>query len=126
MKMSGRSETQAEILWYLMVEVIMFTFVALAHGGLLFTGHNDARAAMIEGAIAVVLAAALITSFVSPAQTRMMALLTQGLALLALVGGLIAIAMNVIARTTANAAVYVIMLITVIFGLIVAQRGVTP
>lgn len=124
--MSGRSETQAEILWYLMVEVVMFTFVALAHGGLVFTGHDDGRAAMVEGAIAVLLAAAVIVSFVSPAQTRIVALVTQGLALLVLLAGLAAIAMNVIARTTANTAVYVIMLITVIFGLVVAQRGVTP
>lgn len=124
--MSGRSETQAEILWYLMVEVVMFTFVALAHGGLAFTGHDDLRAAMVEGAIAVLLAAAVIVSFVSPPQTRIVGLVTQGLALLALLAGLAAIAMNVIARTTANTAVYVIMLITVIFGLVVAQRGVTP
>lgn len=126
MNLSGSSESRAEMLWYLMVEVIMFTFVALAHAGIVFTGHDDSRAAMIEGALAVLIAAALITSLVSPAQTRMFTLFAQGVAVLALVGGFIAIAMDAIARTAANVAVYVIMLVTVLIGFLVAKRGVKP
>lgn len=119
------SDTRSEILWYLMVEVVMFTFVAMAHGGILIPGHEHAQAAITETVIAVLIGAALIMGFVSPGSTRAVALWTQALALIALIGGLIAIAVDVMPRTVANIAVYAIMLITVVFGLLVAKRGVT-
>lgn len=120
------SDNRSEILWYLMVEVVMFTFVAMAHGGLLMSGHEAPRAAVAETVIAVVIGAGLLMSFVSPAQTRTVALLTQTLALLALILGFVAIVADWIPRSTANLVVYAIMLITVVFGLLVAKRGVTP
>jgi hypothetical protein len=119
------SDTRSEILWYLMVEVVMFAFVALAHAGILTTGHEHTQAAVAEAVIAVLLGAALITGFVSPSQTRIVALVTQTLALLALIAGFAAIAMDLMPRTLANLLVFAIMLVTVIFGLLVAKRGVT-
>jgi hypothetical protein len=119
------SDTRSEILWYLMVEVVMFTFVAMAHGGILLTGHEHAQAAVGETVIAVLLGAALLMGFVSPGSTRTVAMLTQGLALVALIAGFIAIAIDVMPRSVANIAVYAIMTITVVFGLLVAKRGVT-
>lgn len=119
------SETRSEILWYLMVEVVMFAFVAMAHGGILMPGHEHPQAAVGETAIAVLLGAALIMGFVSPGTTRTVALLTQALALIALIGGFIAIAADVMPRSLANIAVYAIMTVTVVIGLLVAKRGVT-
>ncbi len=117
------SETRSEIVWYLMVEVLLFAFAALAHGGVLMTGHEHARAATAETIIAIILGAGLIMSFVSPAQTRIVALVTQGLALLGVILGLIAIAMGFGPRTMPSLVVHAIMLITLVLGLLVAKRG---
>jgi hypothetical protein len=124
-RVSRMSDTRSEILWYLMVEVVMFTFVAMAHGGILLTGHEHAQAAVGETVIAVLLGAALLMGFVSPGSTRTIAMLTQGLALVGLIAGFIAIAIDVMPRSVANIAVYAIMTLTVVFGLLVAKRGVT-
>jgi hypothetical protein len=117
------SETRSEIVWYLMVEVLLFSFAALAHGGVIMPGHENARLATIETVTAVVLGAGLIMSFVSPAQTRLVALVTQGLALLGvLAGGLLMVA-ALAPRGLADIVVLAIMLITLVLGLLVAKRG---
>jgi hypothetical protein len=117
------SETRSEIVWYLMVEVLLFAFAALAHGGIIMPGHENTRAAAMETLVAVVLGAGVITSFVSPAQTRVVALITQGLALAGVIAGFVMMALGLEARTLANLVVLVIMLITVALGLLVAKRG---
>jgi hypothetical protein len=119
------SDTRAEIIWYLMVEVVMFAFAAMAHGGLLMTGHEFPKAATAETVIAVLLGAGLIMSLVSPPHTRTVALITQGLALLGVVTGLIFIAVGSGPRSLANLLVFGIMLLTLAFGFAVAKRGVT-
>jgi hypothetical protein len=117
------SETRSEIVWYLLVEVLLFAFAALAHGGVIMQGHENTRAAAMEPALAVILGGGVIMSFVSPAQTRVVALITQGLALVGVVAGIFMVAMGLEPRTLANLVVLAIMLITVTLGLIVAKRG---
>ena len=82
------SEARSEIVWYLMVEVLLFAFAALAHGGIVMPGHEHARAATAETIIAIILGGGLIVSFANPAQTRIVALITQGLALAGVIIGL--------------------------------------
>ncbi len=120
---SGMSETRSEIIWYLMVEVLLFTFAALVHGGIVMPGHEHATAAMAETIIAIILAAGLIMSFVSPAQTRIVALITQGLALAGVIIGLIMIAIGIGPRSIRDLIVHAIMVVTLVLGLIVAKRG---
>jgi hypothetical protein len=117
-------ESRSEILWYLMVEVALFTFAALAHGGVIVTGYEFPKAAMAETVIAVILGAALIMSFVSPTTTRTVALITQGVALLAVVAGVVTIVMGISPQTLQNIVVHAVMLITLGLGFAVAQRGV--
>jgi hypothetical protein len=117
------SETRSEIVWYLLVEVLLFAFVALAHGGVILPGHENPRAAAMETIAAVVLGAGVIMSFASPSQTRMVALISQALALVGVIAGFVMMALGLGPRTLANLVVLVIMLITVTLGLIVAKRG---
>jgi hypothetical protein len=117
------SETRSEIVWYLMVEVLLFAFAALAHGGVIMPGHESSRLATMETVVAVILGAGVIMSFVSPAQTRMVALITQGTALAGVIAGFVMVALAIDARTLADLVVLVIMLITVTLGLLVAKRG---
>jgi hypothetical protein len=117
------SETRSEIVWYLMVEVLLFAFAALAHGGVIMPGHENTRAAALETVVAVVLGAGVIMSFVSPAHTRLVALITQGLALAGVIAGFVMVALALAPRTFANLVVLAIMLITVMLGLVVAKRG---
>jgi hypothetical protein len=117
------SETRSEIVWYLMVEVLLFAFAALVHGGLVMPGHEHAKAAMAETIIAIILAAGLIMTFVSPAQTRIVALITQGLALAGVIIGLIMSAVGIGPRGVRDLVVHAIMAVTLVLGLIVAKRG---
>jgi hypothetical protein len=121
---SGMSDTRAEILWYLMVELALFTFAALVHGGVIPGVETYPRVAMIETVVAVVLAAGVITSFVSPAQTRAVALFTQAVALLGVVVGVVTIVTGLGPQTVGNIVVYAVMFITVALGFAVAKRGV--
>jgi hypothetical protein len=118
------SDTRAEILWYLMVELALFTFAALVHGGVIPGAETYPRVAVVETVVAVVLAAGVLMSFVSPAQTRPVALFTQAVALLGVVVGVVTIIMGLSPKTVGNIVVHAVMLITVALGFAVAKRGV--
>jgi hypothetical protein len=117
-------ETRSEILWYLMVEVALFAFAALAHGGVIVSGFENPKAALVETIIAVIIGAGLIMSFASPGSTRTVALITQGLALLGVAVGVVTIVMGISPQTIQNIVVHAVMLITLGLGFAVAQRGV--
>ncbi len=114
---------RADVLWFLLVETVLFAFAALVHRGLFFPGYEHQHAALAELIAAVVLAAGLIYSFGSADSTRRVAIVVQGLALLAVIAGFISIGAGVGPSTTPDLAMRIIMFITLSLGVLVARRA---
>lgn len=72
-------------------EAWLFAAAALVHAGVVFGGHEHARAAIAEGAIAAVLFFGRIACALLPAWTLAIALATQSVALVATLLGVFAI-----------------------------------
>jgi hypothetical protein len=115
--------SRADVLWFLMVETVLFTFAALVHRGFFFPGYEHERAAIAELVVAVVLGAGLIYSFGSSDSTRRIATSVQVFALLGVIAGVITMAAGIGPRTGMDLILHAIMAVTLFLGVLVARRS---
>jgi hypothetical protein len=70
----------------LLVEVILFSLASLTHAGVLIRGHENARVAIAEAIIAVMLGIGFIIALARPAAARRAVLIVQGFAIAGALG----------------------------------------
>jgi hypothetical protein len=94
------------------------------HAGILARGYEHSKAPTAESVIGGVLLAALITTFVTPASSRAVALAAQAFALLGTVVGLFTIAIGVGPRTIVDLAIHAGFVTALVTGLVCVARSV--
>ena len=107
----------------LLFEVILFALASLAHGGHLVTGYEHVRAAIAEAVIAAVLVLGLLVGLARPTSARRAILCVQLFAMMGVCVGLVMIAIGVGPRTLVDVVLYAVMLLTLVFGFLVALRS---
>jgi len=117
------THTRQKLLGLLAVQVALFGLASLAHRGILVSGYEHERAAVAETVIAAVLVVGLVICLIKPAATRAVALAVQALALLGVCVGLLMIAIGVGPRTGPDLVLHAVMLVTLVFGLVIARRA---
>jgi hypothetical protein len=108
--------------WFLGTETALFLAAALAHAGLLVSGHEHAKATIAEILIGTVLLLGLAGTVVVPGASRRIALGTQGFALAGTCVGLFTIAIGIGPRTALDLVVHAAMMATLVTGLVAAAR----
>jgi hypothetical protein len=107
----------------LLVEAASFIAASLIHSGMFISGHEHRQARIAEGAIAAVLSAGLILTFVRPTWTRWVGIAAQGFALLGTLIGLFTIAIGIGPRTTLDLVYHPVIVAILVWGLIVTARA---
>jgi hypothetical protein len=107
---------------FLLFEGATYVIAALIHAGALVNGYEHPRARIAEGVIAVVLLGGLVLTWIAPEQTRRIALIAQGFALLGTFVGLFTIAIGIGPRTVPDVVYHAAIIAVLIWGLIVAKR----
>ncbi|ABC83294.1 hypothetical protein [Anaeromyxobacter dehalogenans] len=108
--------------WFLAVETVAFLGAAGVHAGVLWRGHEHARAATAETVIGVVLGLALLAAAARPRWSRRAAIGAQAFALLGTAVGLFTIAIGVGPRTAPDLAFHVAIVATLVVGLLRLAR----
>ncbi|ACG74829.1 conserved hypothetical protein [Anaeromyxobacter sp. K] len=108
--------------WFLTVEAAAFLAAAGVHSGVLWRGHEHARAATAETVIGLVLAAALLATIARRASTRRFAVGAQAFALLGTAVGLFTIAIGIGPRTAPDLAFHAAVIVLLVAGLLRLSR----
>lgn len=102
--------------------IVLFGAASLIHTGILLDGYEDAAARIAEAVIALVLAAALTTSLIRPAWTRLAALIGQAFALAGTGIGVFAIVRGFGPQSPLDIALHAAMVVLLVWGIIEAWR----
>jgi len=110
---------------FLLFEAATFVAASLVHSGLLIAGFEHHHAHLHESVIAIVLLAALASTWIRPGSTRGAGLAAQAFALLVTMIGVFTIFIGVGPRTAPDIAYHVAIVAVLIWGLVVAKRAPT-
>jgi len=108
---------------FLAFQAVAFALASLIHGGHVISGYSHRNAHIAEAVIAIVLFAGLAVTVAAPNHTRRAGLLTQGVALLGTLVGLVTIAVGVGPRTVVDVSYHAIMVLVLVAGLYYARRA---
>ncbi len=108
---------------FLFCEGAAFIVAALIHGGVLLSGYEHREARIAESAIAAVLFAGLMLTYIRPGSTRMFGLAAQGFALFWTLVGIFTIVIGVGPRTLADIAYHITIVIVLACGLTITKRS---
>ena len=109
--------------WFLGSEAALFFVAALAHAGLLLSGHEHSRARIAETVIGTVLVFGLVGTLLAPASSRSIGIGVQGFALLGVCVGLFTIAVGIGPRTALDLVVHGAMIVLLVTGLVAVVRA---
>ena len=110
---------------FMLAEAATFVVAAAVHGGLLTGGYEHREARSAETAIAIVLLAGAMLSWIRPARTRTAGLAAQGFALFWTLVGVFTIAVGVGPRTVPDIAYHIAIVAVLIWGLVTTRRAST-
>lgn len=110
------------IRFFLLFEAVTFAAAALVHVGVGIDGYEHREAGLAESVIGAVLLIGLALTWVRPAWTRRVGLVTQGFALLGTLVGLFTIVVGVGPRTVPDIVYHVAIVAVLVWGLVVAKR----
>ena len=113
----------SQLRWFLGAAAALFLVAALAHAGVLLSGHEHGRARIAETVIGTVLVLGLVGTLFAPGSARGIAIAAQGFALLGVFVGLFTIAIGIGPRTALDLAVHGAMIVVLAAGLLVAVRA---
>jgi hypothetical protein len=113
---------RAKLVLFMASEFLLFALASLVHAGILFAGYDHSDAAMAEGLIGAVLALGLVGCLIRPSSTPLIALAVQVFALLGTLVGAFTIAVGIGPQIREDAIFHLVLLITLLAGLIVAEK----
>jgi hypothetical protein len=119
----GTEITMRAIRIFLLVQGAAFVAAALTHFGVLTSGYEHDKAGTAESVIGIVLLAGLVLTALFPSSTRAIGIAAQGFALLGTAVGIFTIAIGVGPQTTPDIVFHIVIVITLLFGLVVAVRA---
>ena len=108
--------------WFLGSSAALFLVAALAHAGVLLSGHEHFQARIAETVIGTVLVLGLVGTLMAPGSARGIAIAAQGFALLGVFVGLFTIAIGIGPRTALDLVVHGAMIVRLATGLVAAVR----
>lgn len=112
-----------QLRWFLGAEAALFLVAALAHAGILLSGHEHWKARTAETVIGTVLVLGLAGTLLAPASSRGIGIGAQGFALLGVFVGLFTIAIGVGPRTGLDLVVHAAMVVLLATGLYAVMRA---
>lgn len=107
----------------LLFEIVLFSLASLAHGGWLVGGFEHIRAGIAEAVVSMVLAIGFFLALARPQRARRFILLVQMFAIVAVLVGVVLIAVGVGPQTRADLALCAIMLLTLLLGFLFTLRS---
>ncbi len=107
---------------FLLFEATAFLVAASIHGGLLIHGYEHREARIAETAIAAVLLAGLVLTWIRPRSTRASSLAAQGFALFWTLVGIFTIMIGIGPQTTPDVVYHIAIVIVLVCGLVMAAR----
>ena len=106
----------------MLFEAAAFLVATSIHGGLLMHGYEHREARIAETAIAAVLLAGLVLTWIRPRSTRTFGLAAQGFALVWTLVGIFTIMIGIGPQTTPDVVYHIAIVIVLVSGLVMAAR----
>jgi hypothetical protein len=107
----------------MLFEAVTFIVAALIHSGMLITGYEHDKARIAESVIAIVLLAAVASTWIWSAWARWAGMAGQGFALLLTLIGVFTIIVGVGPRTVPDIVYHVAIVAVLVWGLTIAERS---
>jgi hypothetical protein len=107
----------------MLFEAATFIVAALIHSGMLITGYEHDKARIAESVIAIVLLAAVASTWIWSAWARWAGMAGQGFALLLTLIGVFTIIVGVGPRTVPDIVYHVAIVAVLVWGLTIAKRS---
>ncbi len=107
----------------MLFEATTFIVAALIHSGMLITGYEHDKAGIAESVIAIVLLAAVASTWIWPAWARWAGMAGQRFALLLTLIGVFTIIVGVGPRTVPDIVYHVAIVAVLVWGLAIAKRS---